>query len=437
MVSKRIFQLVSVGILAFPLAFLGGCQGTDWGNSLQSAISPLQTADNASGSSNQANTQANLSSNLPVSPALSSLPASFPTSIPIYGNVKLTGVAVNQLLDSGALTWSSADSSDRILNFYQEALSKQDWQIDSVSGANPQVAKIKASKGNQVLQLAVRTNTSYQTEIFLLYQPTPDLALSPKLENPKTEPQSASNAFTDLETAPESLRLYLQDLSQLGVISTANQNLFLPNHLVSRRELARWLFAANNQIYSDRLPRQIRPAQPSDRPSFSDIPSQDPDFAAIQGLVNAGLLRASDLKTGNRFQPEATISREEALAWKVPFDVRQLGTGATVINVRQAWGFGDSDRLTPRGLQVVLVDAQLGDLSNIRRAFGFTKILQPQKPITRAEAAAMLWRYGDQSDGNSAQAALVQKESQKELKQQSTKLPEKITPESTSEVTKK
>jgi hypothetical protein len=385
------------------LVLLTGCQGTDWGNSLQSAIAPIPTINPANGTPSRATSTNNLA------PAL---PAGFPPSIPVYGNVKLIGAVADDLLGSGAVSWSSADSSDRILGFYQEALQKQEWKL--LDPIPRQDAKIKATKGNQLLQLAVRTSAGYQTEIFLLYQPAPDLplpspsnpALSSKAENPI---QPVSSTFSDLATAPESLRAYIQDLSQLGVLAAGNQN-FFPNQPVSRREMARWLFALNNQIYSDRLPLQIRPAQPSDRPSFSDIPSQDPDFAAIQGLVNAGLLRAGDPKTGNRFRPEATISREEALAWKVPFDVRQLGTGATVANIRQVWGFGDSGSLTPRGLQIVLADSQLGDLANIRRAFGFTKILQPQKSVTRAEAAAMLWRYGDRDEGNSAQAALAQRD---------------------------
>jgi S-layer homology domain len=394
-------SLIFIGFLVL----LTGCQGTDWGNSLQSAIAPSTINSENQSKPSQAAPANNLA---PVS--------AIPSDVPIYGNVTLTGAVVDDLVGSGAVSWSSVDPGDRILGFYQESLPKQEWKLsDSALNPGEKIAKIKATKGNRILQVAVRTSSSYQTKIFLLYQPASEPSNSyanpPSSSKSETgiQPVPISIAFTDLATAPESLRSYIQDLSQLGILTAGNQNLFFPNQAVSRREMARWLFAANNQIYSDRPTRQIRPAQPSDRPSFSDIPSQDPDFAAIQGLVNAGLLRAGDPKTGNRFQPEATISREEALAWKVPFDVRQLGTGATVANVRQAWGFGDSGSLTPQGLQIVLADAQLGDQANIRRAFGFTKILQPQKPVTRVEAAAMLWRYGNQDEGNSAQAVVAQR----------------------------
>jgi hypothetical protein len=58
----------------------------------------------------------------------------------------------------------------------------------------------------------------------------------------------------------------------------------------------------------------------------------------------------------------------------------------------------------------VLADYQNGDLSNIRRAFGYTTLLQPQKVVTRAEAAATLWFFGSQGDGLSAQDALQAKQ---------------------------
>jgi hypothetical protein len=50
----------------------------------------------------------------------------------------------------------------------------------------------------------------------------------------------------------------------------------------------------------------------------------------------------------------------------------------------------------------VLADHQNGDLSNIRRLFGATLLLQPKKPISRAEAAVALWYVGVQGDGFSA-----------------------------------
>jgi len=75
---------------------------------------------------------------------------------------------------------------------------------------------------------------------------------------------------------------------------------------------------------------------------------------------------------------------------------------ATLETVSQAWGFKDSDRISENALSAIFADAQLRDISNIRRSFGFTTLLQPQKPVTRAEAAASLWYFGTATDGLSA-----------------------------------
>jgi hypothetical protein len=52
-----------------------------------------------------------------------------------------------------------------------------------------------------------------------------------------------------------------------------------------------------------------------------------------------------------------------------------------------------------------LADYQSGDRSNIRRAFGYTTLLQPQKPVTFAEVVSTIWYFGA-SDGQSARDAL-------------------------------
>jgi hypothetical protein len=74
--------------------------------------------------------------------------------------------------------------------------------------------------------------------------------------------------------------------------------------------------------------------------------------------------------------------------------------------VQQTWGFRDAARIDPKALQAVLADHQNGDQANIRRAFGYTALFQPKKPVSRAEAAASLWYFGFQGDGQSAQDAL-------------------------------
>jgi hypothetical protein len=210
----------------------------------------------------------------------------------------------------------------------------------------------------------------------------------------------AVNPFNDISQAPNSLQPWLKDLNKLGTIEPKIRQEFQPNILITRREYARWLFKTNNRLYQKQPSRQIRLAQPTDNPSFADIPKSHPDFAIVQGLANAGLI------TGDRFRPNDLLVREELVQWKIPLDIRQPLPSANVENIEQLWGFQDSNRISDNALRSIFADGQLGDLANIRRSFGFTTILQPQKPVTRAEAAASLWYFGTAIDGISVTKAL-------------------------------
>ncbi len=217
-----------------------------------------------------------------------------------------------------------------------------------------------------------------------------------------TNSQPQSGEFSDLETAPVSLKAWIKDLNKLGTITPKTGQEFQPNILVARREYARWLLATNNRLYKNQPSRQIRLAQPTDSASFPDIPPSHPDFAIIQGLANAGLIGG----TGDLFRPNDPLLREELVQWKIPLDLRQPLPNATLDTVSQSWGFKDSDRISEKALSAIFADAQLRDLSNIRRSFGFTTLLQPQKPVTRAEAAASLWYFGTATDGISVSKVL-------------------------------
>ena len=215
-------------------------------------------------------------------------------------------------------------------------------------------------------------------------------------------PQPQISEFSDLETVPTPLRPWIKDLNKLGTITPKTGLQFQPNILVARREYARWLLQTNNRLYKNQPSRQIRLAQTTDTASFPDIPSNHPDFAIIQGLANAGLIGG----TGDRFRPNDPLLREDLVQWKIPIDLRQPLPNATLETVTQVYGFKDSDRISENALSAVFADAQLRDISNIRRSFGFTTLLQPQKPVTRAEAAASLWYFGTATDGISAAKVL-------------------------------
>jgi hypothetical protein len=77
--------------------------------------------------------------------------------------------------------------------------------------------------------------------------------------------------------------------------------------------------------------------------------------------------------------------------------------------VKETWGFQDATKIDPKALRAVLADYQNGEQANLRRMLGYTTLVQPNKPVTRAEAAAALWYFGYQGEGISAEEALQTK----------------------------
>jgi hypothetical protein len=233
------------------------------------------------------------------------------------------------------------------------------------------------------------------------------------------EPSFSRSALANV---PEDLKPYVEDLLALRLFSRAEALkqgessaavTFAPNQTITRGQYANWLLAANNLIYSDQPGNKIRPALESATPIFQDVPSSHPYFRAIQGLAEAGLIPSP--LTGNstavNFRPDAPLTRESLILWKVPLDLRTGLPTATVDAVQATWGFQDAAEIEPLALRAVLADHQAGDFANIQRAFGYTTLFQPQKAVTQAEAAATLWRFGPQTDGVSAKEILERPQS--------------------------
>ncbi|WP_008307846.1 S-layer homology domain-containing protein [Leptolyngbya sp. PCC 6406] len=228
--------------------------------------------------------------------------------------------------------------------------------------------------------------------------------LSPSLE-------TVTGKGPNLDVIPEDLRSYVADLIALdpdllkGDATWGEDGVDFFTQPISRREYARWLFALNNQFHQDAAAKRIRGGNRSDKPAFQDVPPEDPDFAAIQGLAAAGIIPSA--LTGNStavtFRPDAPLTRETLVLWKVPLDTRATLPTTTPEAVTQTWAFQDVNTIEPLALRAIAADFQLGDFANIRRAFGYTTLLQPQKAVTRSEAAAALWRFGTQTDGITAQ----------------------------------
>lgn len=221
----------------------------------------------------------------------------------------------------------------------------------------------------------------------------------------------------ELAQVPEELRSYVGDLLALGLLTSspapggsggpsdpASDGRFQPNQIITRSDYAHWLLAANNQFYADQPEKRIRAGVSSATPAFKDVPPTHPDFAAIQGLAEAGLIPSAlaGNSTAVNFRPEDPLTRKDLILWKVPLDTREALPAATAEAAKERWGFQDADKIEPLALRAVVADYQNGEFANIRRAFGYTTLFQPDKGVTQAEAAAVLWRFGSLTEGVSA-----------------------------------
>jgi hypothetical protein len=367
---------------------------------------------------------------------------------------------------TGQAQWTSNDPSNAVESFYLQQFQSNGWQlvsqatqdlpatlvarrndlqvtvtIGATAAVPPPVSSDRAGNPTPTPSATPFPDTSTSSTVFTItyaYEPgtvppqavngnaaipqpgDPDFVGPIPTEAATTSPTTptsvatSAQGFTDLDKAPKELRSYIKDLAQLGVLplrssdtksATANNaNLLEPNKIITRREYVRWLVLANNRIYSDRAGQQIRLGSNNTKPVFQDVPKSDPDFELIQGLAEAGIISSplSGDATAVNFRPDAPLTREVVLLWKLPLDTRQALPTASLDAVKETWGFQDAAKIDPKALRAVLADFQNGDLANIRRALGYTTLFQPKKPVTRAEAAATLWYFGFQGEGVSA-----------------------------------
>ncbi|MGF1600807.1 MAG: S-layer homology domain-containing protein [Thermosynechococcaceae cyanobacterium] len=337
--------------------------------------------------------------------------------------------------------WSTSDSSAQVQTFYQDLFQGKDWQLvdqattrsQSVLTARQKDLQVKvtieaspqAQRSGEAAPIVIQPETAL-TLFQIEYGPSSATVasnLSPDPQGTATPQASAStslaaaSSFDDLEKVPAELQPYINDLAQLEILtpgsvskddSGAATTLFDPNQILNRGTFARWLVEANNRIYKDRPTQQIRVAATTTEPAFQDVPASDPLFPYVQGLADAGYIPSK--LTGDSketlFKPQQPLTREMLLAWKVPVDLRKILPTATSAKVQQVWGFKDASRISPSALAAVLADHQNGDLANIRRLVGSALLFQPQKPVTRAEAAAALWFIGKEGEGFSAKDVL-------------------------------
>lgn len=389
-------------------------------NSSHSSNPESNTQVQDSESSNQRETEENQTS-----PTLN-LSDQLPENIPVYPEAELVNQDINSENTSGSLELTSTESRNSIKSFYEQQLTQEQWNIvtpfSETSDGNEQLKARSRQNTSPSLELIVvlsdaTGNNNNNSNISIQYQPFSENNQESQEQQDQTtaenqsSPTNTTKQFTDLDQTPDSIQTYVKDVAQLGILNpietdnekAAESNRFAPNEVITRRTFARWLFQAHNRFYEN-AGQQIRTVKQASTPAFQDISPSDPDFPIIQGLAEAGIIpsRLTGNTTVTSFRPDAPVTRETLLLWKVPLDIRGSLPSADVSTVKETWGFQDAGKIEANALGAVVADFSNGEQSNFRRIYGYTQLFQPNKAVTRAEAATALWLFGEQGEAISA-----------------------------------
>ncbi|GAB4858276.1 hypothetical protein Ancab_009749 [Ancistrocladus abbreviatus] len=210
----------------------------------------------------------------------------------------------------------------------------------------------------------------------------------------------------------------LSALQVLKVIETDAQ----PGDLCTRREYARWLVSASGALSRNPISKVYAAMYIENvtELAFDDISPEDPDFASIQGLAEAGLISSKlsrhDMLLSSEedigpfhFFPDSPLSRQDLVTWKMALEKRQLPEADRTI-LCQLSGFIDVDRIHPDAWPALIADISAGEHGIIALAFGYTRLFQPDKPVTKAQAAIAL-ATGEAADMVSEELARIEAES--------------------------
>jgi len=434
-------------ITILSLSLVASCSNSEALGNFVNADPQLQAEQTQENS--RPNSSANNSSN-PQEIATLNLPEEVPKEIPLYPEAELEQTDSELTNETGSLVLRSQDNIRDIADYYQSEFKLTEWDIlqpfsfDKDGSSQSTIA----SKNNLKVKVSLaesvdNENNTSQTAINIRYKPfianlastdpestiesevpsdtsadfpeEPEVATDPAIAAntniPTTQSTKTVTNFADLTEVREQLQQAVIDVAALGILtpqSPNSLNQFVPNELVTRRDYVRWLVAANNKFHDNSPGKKIHLTKNTSQKAFKDIDVTDPDFGEIQGLAEAGLIPSILTSDSNNvlFRPDAVLTREDLISWKVPLDVRAALSKASIDAIEDTWGFQDAAKIDSQAIRALFSDYQNSDRANVRRVFGYTTLFQPKRGVTRAEAAASLWYFGYQNDGISAEELL-------------------------------
>ena len=201
----------------------------------------------------------------------------------------------------------------------------------------------------------------------------------------------------------------ITDLAKLGVFGTPSGK-FNPSGTITRGDFTRWLVNANNAIWADDTDKQIRPAS-GGASAYPDVSSSHPDFSYIQGLHDSGFAVGFPDKT---FKPDEKLTHEQMIAIKEALD--RGGVDKYYVSFWDATmpHWKDRDKINKMFRPAIAEDGDLDRVAraqsqpayvidNVGRSFGAIAMFDPQQPVTRAQAALVLWKIGAHVDQRAPQ----------------------------------
>ncbi len=336
-----------------------------------------------------------------ITPSTLEIPKDFPEIIPQYSNSQLQEISDNLTNKQGLIRWSSSDSLEKITKFYQEKFKSNAWEI--TQPFNDENNTLIAQKEGLEVKISFLSANNGNTDYAINYQSLNTSTPSTTEQTVKSS-QRKNNDNTNLKNIPQSLKTSVEEVNKLGTVNFNNNG----SNIIKRRTYARWLVETYNKFHENNSAKQLRLGVNTSQPAFSDVSSNDPDFAIIQGLAEAGIIpsRLTGNSSASLFRPDTPLTREDLVTWKVPLDMGKGLPKASLDNIKETWGFQDTTKINTKAIQALYADFQNGEQSNVRRVFGYTTLFQPKKGVTLAEAAASLWYFGYQGDGLSAKDVL-------------------------------
>lgn len=198
---------------------------------------------------------------------------------------------------------------------------------------------------------------------------------------------------------------YITDLAALGVFGTPSGT-FNPTGTITRGDFVKWLVVANNAIYANSPGKQIALSS-APKSSYPDVATSHPDFQYIQGMYDAGFAVGFPDKT---FKPDALLTHEQMIAIK-----ESLDRGGVQAYYIQNWdstlpNWKDKQQINKIFRGGVAEDSGLDRVAvinwnhpqlvidNVPRTFGAISMFRPQEPVSRAQAAIVLWKIGPHTD---------------------------------------